>query len=365
MAINSAYIPYKMYAKRYRINLSKRAMGKTTETRKEALFKAYSDWLRMRNYSDQTYKSYMGTIRNFWKFCALRKGDPSFKKEDAVQIYLSYRLDEQKLDYSTVNGDYSALQWFYKYVLNREWNVRKLIRPRKEKRLPRTISAAQFSQLLSCMNTEKQKLLVLLYYSTGLRLSEGRNLKWEDIDIAEGIIFVRKGKGHKDRIAILPGELGERLAAYRKTLRPSQVYIFEGKTMGKSIAAKTVQWAIINGRKKAGLPDFVTTHVLRHSYATSCLKNGTDLLSIKSLLGHKKISTTTRYLHLNVPYLKKSYNPLSDPCLKHYLNIPAHPDVEQEEERRMKIVTRSDKSSANSEGSISEDTNPTIENEPS
>ena len=265
--------------------------------RKELLLLAYSNWLRMRNYSQQTYKAYMGTIRMFWDFCEQRQNDPTFDKANAVQTYLAFRMHEQQRDYSTVNGDYSALQWFYKYILNREWNVRKLIRPKKEKRLPRCINPQQFAALLAATTCKKHQLLMLLYYGTGLRLSEGRLLKWEDLDFEQGIIFVASGKGAKDRIAILPPDLAAQLKSYRLTLRPNQAYLFEGKTMGKAIAPKTVQWAFKLARQKAGLPDWVTAHVLRHSYATSSLKNGTDILSLKQLLGHKKLSTTTRYMH--------------------------------------------------------------------
>lgn len=75
---------------------------------KEKLLLEYSNWLRMRNYSTQTYKSYMGTIRMFWSFCEARQNDPRFNKSNAVQSYLSFRLHDEKRDYSTVNGDYSA-----------------------------------------------------------------------------------------------------------------------------------------------------------------------------------------------------------------------------------------------------------------
>ena len=333
-------------------------------SQKEKLLLAYSNWLRMRNYSTQTYKAYMGTIRMFWKYCEERKKNPDFDKSNAVQTYLSYRMHEQKRDFSTVNGDYSALQWFYKYILNREWNVKKLIRPKKEKRLPRYITPQQFADLLTGTTSKKHQLIMLVFYATGLRLSEARHLKWEHIHFEEGIIFVVSGKGAKDRIAILPADLSEQLQSYRKILRPNQVYVFEGKTMGKAIAPKTVQWAFKRAREKARLPDWVTAHVLRHSYATACLKNGTNLLSLQTLLGHKKLSTTTRYLHLNVSFLKQSYNPLSQPCVHQHLQSPllAPPNLPNQEEQDN---IPSDKSSDNSEKNTSSDTNPITEDEPS
>lgn len=295
-------------------------------TKKEQLLQQYSNWLKMRNYSLQTYKSYMGTIRQFWKFCEVHQGDAHFIKKDAVQIYLAYRLTEQKRDYSTVNGDYSALQWFYKYVLDRAWNVKKLIRPKKEKRLPRYITPTQVGALLDAVSYEKHRLILLLYYSTGMRLSEVRYLKWEDINVEEGVILVRKGKGAKDRLVLLYEGLEEKLKAHRALQRPSQEYVFEGKTPGQAIAPKTIQWAIIRARQKAGLPDWVTAHVLRHSYATANLKNGMDVVGLQKLLGHKKLSTTSRYLHLNIQHYKKGYNPLSEPSVKkHLTNNPLPP----------------------------------------
>ena len=333
--------------------------------RKENLLLQYSHWLQMRNYSDQTYKAYMGAIRMFWAFCEQRQNDPTFDKSTAVQTYLAYRLHEQKRDYSTVNGDYSALQWFYKYILNREWNVRKLIRPKKEKRLPRYITPQQFSDLLAATTCKKHQLMMLLYYATGLRLSEARLLKWEHIHFDEGIIFVQKGKGAKDRIAVLPDDLAEQLKSYRQTLRPSQFYVFEGKTMGKAIAPKTVQWAFKLARQKAGLPNWVTAHVLRHSYATASIKNGTDLLTLKMLLGHKKLATTSRYLHLNTAHFKQTYNPLSEPSVNQHLNQPllAPPNLVPQSKTDKPIP--SDKLSDSSDKNISNDTNPTTENEPS
>jgi len=287
-------------------------------TQKQKLLNQYSDWLKMRNYSIQTYKAYMCSVRKFWEYCEKQRGNPAFDKTTAVQSYLAHRMSDQKRDFSTVNGDYSALQWFYKYVLGREWNVRKLIRPKKEKRLPRYISPQQVAQLVEGCKFQKHKVMFLMYYSTGLRLSEARLLKWEDVSFEEGIIHVRKGKGAKDRIAILQDQLADLLTDYRQSIPETQHYVFAGRHYKKPISARAVQWAFIQARRRAKLPEWVTAHVLRHSYATTVLKNATDLLTLKELLGHKKLVTTSRYLHLNIAHYKTSHNPLTHQCL----NVP-------------------------------------------
>ena len=316
-------------------------------TSKERLLNEYSQWLQMRNYSLTTYKAYMGSIRAFWRYCEAKKSDSRFQKESAVQSYLAHRLQVQKRDYSTVNGDYSALQWFYKYVLNREWNVRKLIRPKKEKRLPRYITPQQVSDLLSAISCEKHRLMILMYYGTGMRLSEARFLRWENINFEDGIIWVIKGKGAKDRVVMLAEGLAEKLKSYRALQRPTQQYVFEGKTPGEPIAPKTIQGAIIIARRKAGLPEWVSAHVLRHSFATASLQNGADLLTLKQLLGHKKLSTTSRYMHLNLKHYQNTYNPTENSCLAVHLKKLENPD------------TPSDKSSASLVQPTSKSTNPT------
>ena len=283
-------------------------------TEKERLLNQYSDWLQMRNYSPSTYKAYMGTIRSFWKYCETKKGDENFDKSNAITSYLGYRK-RMGMDYSTINGDYSSLQWFYKYVLNREWNVRKLIRPRREKRLPQYLSPSQVNKLVEETFYKKYKVIILLMYSTGIRLSEMRHLKWEHIKYDDGLIHIEKGKGFKDRIVILHDEMSKILKEYRTDQREEQEYLFEGRRLGRPIAPNTVFWALRRSREKAGLPCWVTSHVLRHSFATNSLKNGTDLLTLKELLGHKNITTTLRYVHLSKAHLKQSHNPLTDQCL--------------------------------------------------
>jgi len=288
-------------------------------TKKESLLLRYSGYLRMRNYSESTYKSYMSKVRCFWSYCEAHSNSPGFKKSEAVQSYLAYRLSVQGCDFSTVNGDYSALKWFYTCILDRDWDVTKLVRPRVEKRLPRYLSGEQVSFLISATPSQKYRVLFMLYYSTGIRLSEGRLLKWEDVLFEEGIIHVRKGKGAKDRIVVLHIELSDLLKTYRCALPPSQVYVFSGRDYRDPLAARSVQWAFIKSRRAAGLPDWVTAHVLRHSYATNALKHGTDILTLKELLGHKSLKTTSAYLHLDALRFQHTHNTLSQPCLHQVL----------------------------------------------
>lgn len=282
---------------------------------RQKLLQDYSNYLQMRNYSEGTRASYLNAVKRFWNFCESKRTNKSFDKSNAVQTYLAYRSGAQHRDFSTVNGDYSALKWFYVGVLGRKWDINKVKRPRREKRMPRYLSPTQFKTLLEGSETEQGKLLFLLYYSTGIRHNEGRLLKWSDISFEEGIIHVRKGKGRKDRIVILQPELKKLLIEHRKPQPLAQEYLFTGSDYKKPLSRRSIYTFFKRARRKANLPDWVTTHVLRHSYATTVLRNGTDVLSLQELLGHVQLRTTTRYLHLNVNHLKRSHNPLAHQCL--------------------------------------------------
>lgn len=137
-----------------------------------------------------------------------------------------------------------------------------------------------------------------MFYGTGMRLDELCNLKMSCIDAKNAQVKIEKGKGNKDRITILPKKLLEDLRCYYKKKRP-EVYLFEGKTPGRSLSNGAMQVAVRNAMVNAGFPKGkYSAHSLRHSFATHLLDAGVDLHTIKELLGHSKIETTMIYLHL-------------------------------------------------------------------
>ena len=269
----------------------------------EKYLQKFKNWMTLKNYAKKTHKSYLCSVRQFWEFCEKRScekqaGKQGFSKEDAVEIFLLYRYNEQKVSWQTVNGDYSALRLFYVYILDRKWDLRKLPRPRKQKTLPKVIRPEQVQLLIDNGACFKHKVFITLLYSTGLRLGEALRLRVEDVDAAAMSLRVLDGKGHKDRYTLLSPECLDMLRFYFRAYRPEGGLIFNGKNKGTKWSDKGAQEAIRQARRKAKLPEFVTAHTLRHCFATHLLQNGTDLVTIQQLMGHKYLKTTVRKQHL-------------------------------------------------------------------
>ncbi len=153
----------------------------------------------------------------------------------------------------------------------------------------------------------KHKLIIELLYSTGIRLSELRNLRIRDLELDENILWVRKGKGAKDRMVILSKKLSEELKEYTKNRDPND-FLFHG--WHGQISSRAVQKIIKEAAERANIAKRVTPHVLRHSFATHLLESGVDIRKIQVLLGHSNLSTTQIYTSVSSTELKKIENPL-------------------------------------------------------
>jgi len=144
-------------------------------------------------------------------------------------------------------------------------------------------------------------------YGSGLRLSEIRNLKARDIDFERRIIYVKKGKGNKDRTTILPLVICDELELYLENKRHND-YIFEGRN-GR-LSERTVQLIVEQAVKRAKIKKYITPHCLRHSFATHLLEEGIDIRIIQKLLGHSSVRTTQIYTHLSNEYIVNTSSPL-------------------------------------------------------
>ncbi len=137
-------------------------------------------------------------------------------------------------------------------------------------------------------------------YGTGLRLTEALNLEPKDLDSERMVIRVRQGKGHKDRYVTLSPSVLETLRDYYRSYGPKGQWLFPNRSGKYPIHTSAVQRACKEGARAAGLNKRVTTHTMRHSFATSLLEAGVDLRTIQILLGHASLNTTALYLHVAV-----------------------------------------------------------------
>ena len=181
------------------------------------------------------------------------------------------------------------------------------VKLRKPTTLPTVLSLKDISKILAVTKNLKHKTMLFLIYSAGLRLGELLELKLGDIDSDTMKIYVRKGKGKKDRYIMLSENVLNLLRDYYKVYKPND-YIFEGQNGGK-YSPKSVQSVFKTALKKAGIKKKATVHTLRHSFATHLLDDGTDIRYIQELLGHKRLETTQIYTHVSSYSINKIKSP--------------------------------------------------------
>jgi integrase len=205
----------------------------------------------------------------------------------------------------------SALRFFYRHVLDRPDFVPFVVYGKKPRTLPVVLSPADVRRLLAAVPPGRNRLQLRIAYGCGLRVSELTHLRVADIDSARHTLWVRHGKGNKDRGVPLPDELLDELRTYWRIRRPAE-WLFAGPT-GRPLHVATLQRAFQKARRAAGLRQAATCHTLRHCYATHLLEAGTDLPTLQRLLGHGHLSTTLRYLHLRADRLPHIRSPLELP----------------------------------------------------
>lgn len=277
--------------------------------------KSYEDYLRIQNFSPRTIQCYLLWLRHFLKFRVDHHMKAPLDQEQARQFIL-FKLD-QGLSWSAINVLYSSLRKYFREVADLDWVIKKLPRPRVDKVLPVLISKQEVVRLIENVPLYKHQVAATLLYATGLRVSEGMNLKLSDVHSDREQIFVKQGKGFKDRYVFLPDNLLQLLRQYYKRCRPVN-YLFEGRHRGQPLSVSAFQKAIQSGRKKAKILKKVTSHTLRHCYATHHLETGTNLVFLQRQMGHKHLKTTALYIRLAKNYHRTVVHPISSMEIRYY-----------------------------------------------
>jgi site-specific recombinase XerD len=276
------------------------------DKKKEKILEDMEKELKLRGYSEKTRKAY---LHHIGKFLHYFMKDPVLLDESHIKEYVLYLIEEKRVSRSYHNQAVSALKFLYEEILNEHRVVSRLPRPRKEKKLPVVISREDVTLLLEAVSNIKHRAILMLVYSAGLRVSEVVKLKPEDIDTERKLIHIRGGKGRKDRYTLLSDVALVALREYWQAYRPED-WIFSGSKPNSHITTRTVEKVLDAARKKASLPEHVTVHTLRHSFATHLLEGGTDLRYIQELLGHKSSKTTEIYTHVSNKDIGKIKSPL-------------------------------------------------------
>jgi len=264
------------------------------------------DTILAMNYSSSTLRTYAHCFLRFMRDHQYR--DPNTIPQAEIIKYLA-SLMERGLSATSGHSMVNALLFYYQQVAPVPGFELKLPRPKKERKLPTVLTMEECLQIFRVVDNPKHKLLLLIGYGAGLRVSEIVNLEWRDILFTEHKIHIKNAKGKKDRMVMLPYSIVDSLDYYRKLYQPNQ-YVFEGQFAGEPYSVGSVQQVMRAALQKSGLSKKATVHTLRHSFATHLLESGTDIRYIQKFLGHASIKTTTIYTHVTKMATDKISSPL-------------------------------------------------------
>ncbi len=278
------------------------------------MLEKYNEYLKYElNYSFYTIKEYVLHVKNFITYCDNNGINYlSLNKNDVIN-YLKF-LDDQKLSNKSISTILSSLRCFYSYLLDNGYislNIFKLVsNPKLEKKLPSFLSYEEIRIVLDSIDIDnilsiRNKMIIELLYATGIRVSELRNIKINDIDFNNKSIKVF-GKGSKERIVFFGDYAYEAIKLYLDNRELKSEYLILNNK-GKQISIRGIELIIKNVIDKACIKTKVSPHTFRHTFATHMLNNGCPLKSVQELLGHASLSSTEIYTHITDDYIKSEY----------------------------------------------------------
>jgi site-specific recombinase XerD len=261
------------------------------------------------SYANDSIRNYLMEVRLLFQFHHDKNAEELTELD--INNYIIYIKQMYKAGHAKCKMVANAASYFFRNILRKPYVLPSKLFPRKEWKLPPVMSQDEIRLIFEQTIDLKQRLVVSLLYGTGIRLRELQRLEFTDIERAENRIKIRQGKGKKDRYALLPKDLLSVLEEYYRAFKPKK-FIFESPLLqGRPVHHRTLQTTVNAAVDHAGLGGKqYTAHTFRHSFATHLLDDGTDLHTIKELLGHSKIETTMIYLHLTTKRRSALVSPL-------------------------------------------------------
>lgn len=304
--------------------------------------------LRTKHYSRKTERAYCAWVQQLLN--SVHKHPRNINESD-IQKFLTRLATHRNVSAATQNQALQAIIFFFKQVLGIELrDIKDVIRAKRGRKIPVVLTKAEVRELFKYLRHE-YKLIASLMYGSGLRLSEAISLRVQDIDYGFKTITVRSGKGDKDRVTVFPASIKEELEIHLKKVKALHEldlhhgwgraplpyalerkyknaatdwrwqYVFpaerrtilpDGSQYREHIHASSVQRAVKEAVKAAGILKPAGCHTLRHSFATHLLQDGVDIRTIQELLGHQDIKTTMIYMHVLIQEKEKVISPLDE-----------------------------------------------------
>jgi integron integrase len=313
------------------------------QQRPKKLLDQVRDAARLKHYSIRTEQAYVNWIKRYILFHNIRH--PKEMGNSEIEVFLTHLAVKENVAASTQNQALSALLFLYREVLRQELGPIDALRAQKPKRLPTVLTREEVHRVLAQLSGTR-RLMAQLLYGSGLRLMECMRLRVKDVDFGQHQIVVRDGKGNRDRVTMLPESLVTPLQEHLlrvKRLHDEDLarghgavylpyalerkypnanrewiwqYVFPSERLSKDprsgvmrrhhLHESSLQKAVRNAAKRAGLNKHVTCHTFRHFlrqaqdklFATHLLENGYDIRTVQELLGHKDVKTTMIYTHV-------------------------------------------------------------------
>lgn len=264
----------------------------------EQLIKKMKEDMNMRNFSKYTYDNYLRKAKDIMKYFGEKQLEEVTTKE-LREFLLKYLKEERKLSDRSINYYNSVIRFIYEVTLDKLINKKQLPMRKKKKTVYKVLTKEELSTFFNGCDNFKYKTIFMLVYGSGLRIGEVANLRVEDIDGKNMRIFVREGKGNKERYTILPKQslemLREYWRKYRQHKRRGRIFLSE---TGQAITVGVIREHFRKYRKKAKINEKATLHTLRHNFATDLIERGATLIEVKELMGHSNIRSTMEYIHV-------------------------------------------------------------------
>ena len=275
-------------------------------------FNLFREMISLRGLSDHTLKSYCTYIRSYLDYLQkILKKNPEDVSWQELRDYIKWVQKARNLSDRTINCAISQLRFFTIYVLHKPWDDSQLPKRRFNEYLPFVPTQEETFEFISTIPDIKQKAMVALMYSSGLRIGEVCRLRYEDILRTTMKVHILHSKNRMERFAPLSQYALGILTEYWFTCGRPVEWLFPKQTdSSRPIDTFFLSRHIHEHEDRLGWPRRLTCHSFRHALGTHLYENGTDLLTIKSILGHKSLNSTTVYVHLASTSFSKVINPL-------------------------------------------------------
>ncbi len=289
---------------------------------KEALVK-YRRFLKRRNYSAHTIKTYLNTLEHFLSWWSL---PVEAVTSSQISAYIDFLL-AQGLAPKTINCRLDSVRGFFTYLNQEEGTsrsnpVKKGSALRLARPLPRYLKEEEVTRFFQTLKGLRDRAIFMLMLRCGLRVEEVAHLRLQDLDSAQRRILVCQGKGNKDRVVYISRDAERALHDYlerRSSSKEKKIFLVnKGTCCGKPISVRGIQKRMEYYARKAGLK--ISCHHLRHTMATQLLNADADLVTIQDLLGHTRIKTTQRYAKISNLKVQRDYYKAMEVILQNAAN---------------------------------------------